>query len=281
MSPADFLGENMPMLYMVVERYLSGPGRFTGADQVSPKGAMDAARVLITAADRCSHPGPGRYCRRGDHISRAGAELVSDQQARLVHRPHPRGRHGDPPPAGTPAACPVPTLSPGRCHRRRIIEVRHDQAGDLDLFQNQADRWKASPGLTEAQRAGIAAYGLVTLMELIGWARAAATSLTHQKVAHLLTPQLTSDLDRLVMIDAGLGKTRLTWLNERIVEATAAAVNATTERLRYLRALDAHNLDLSMLSAERRRFLASVGRRSTDRRWSGGSRSVATRSCWP
>ena len=104
--------------------------------------------------------------------------------------------------------------------------------------------------------------GLVTLMELIGWARAAATSLTHQKVAHLLTPQLTSDLDRLLMVDAGLGKTRLAWLNERIVEATAAAVNATAERLRYLRALDAHKLDLSMLPAERRRFLASVGRRS-------------------
>ena len=105
--------------------------------------------------------------------------------------------------------------------------------------------------------------GLVTLMELIGWARAAATSLTHRKVAHLLTPQLTSDLDRLLMVDAGLGRTRLAWLNERITEATAAAVNTTAERLRYLRALDAHNLDLSMLPAERRRFLASVGRRST------------------
>ena len=57
--------------------------------------------------------------------------------------------------------------------------------------------------------------GLVTLMELIGWARAAATSLTHQKVAHLLTPRLTSELDRLLMVDARLGKTRLAWLNER------------------------------------------------------------------
>jgi hypothetical protein len=46
------------------------------------------------------------------------------------------------------------------------------------------------------------------------------------------------------------------------MEATAAAVNATVERLRYLRGLGAHNLDLSMLPAERRRFLAAVGRRS-------------------
>jgi len=105
--------------------------------------------------------------------------------------------------------------------------------------------------------------GLVTLMELIGWARAAATSLTYQKVAHLLAAPLTSDLDRLLMVDAGLGRTRLAWLNERVTEATAAAVNTTAERLRYLRALDAHNLDLSVLPAERRRFLALVGRRST------------------
>jgi hypothetical protein len=46
-------------------RSLAIAGLDTGADQVSPKGAMDAARVLITAADRCSHPGPGRYYRRG------------------------------------------------------------------------------------------------------------------------------------------------------------------------------------------------------------------------
>ena len=47
--------------------------------------------------------------------------------------------------------------------------------------------------------------GLVTLTEMIGQARAAAAALTHQKVEHLLTPQLTSDLDRLLMVDAGLG----------------------------------------------------------------------------
>jgi hypothetical protein len=93
--------------------------------------------------------------------------------------------------------------------------------------------------------------GLVTLMESIGWARAAAASLTHQKVAHLFTSQMTSDLDRLLMVDAGLGKTPLAWLNERVVEATATAVNATGGRLRYLRGLNAHNLDLSMLPGQR------------------------------
>jgi hypothetical protein len=38
----------------------------------------------------------------------------------------------------------------------RIIGVHRGQAGDLDLFQDQAGRWKASPDLTGTQRAGIA-----------------------------------------------------------------------------------------------------------------------------
>ena len=40
----------------------------------------------------------------------------------------------------------------------RIIRVHRDQAGDLTLFQNHADRWKTDPGLTDAQRADLAVY---------------------------------------------------------------------------------------------------------------------------
>lgn len=75
-----------------------------------------------------------------------------------------------------------------------------------------------------------------TLARIIATARTEATALTFQKVQHLLTPQMASDLDRLLMVDVGLGKTRLAWLNERAVEATAASVKATTERLQFLRA---------------------------------------------
>ena len=40
----------------------------------------------------------------------------------------------------------------------RIIRVHQDQAGDLMLFQNQADRWNAVPGLTAAERAAVQEY---------------------------------------------------------------------------------------------------------------------------
>lgn len=42
-----------------------------------------------------------------------------------------------------------------------------------------------------------------------------------------------------------------------------AAVKAELAKYAFLRGLDAHSVDLSMLPAERRRFLATIGRRST------------------
>lgn len=40
----------------------------------------------------------------------------------------------------------------------RAIRVHQDQAGDLVLFQAQADKWDALPGLTPAQRCALGDY---------------------------------------------------------------------------------------------------------------------------
>lgn len=47
---------------------------------------------------------------------------------------------------------------------------------------------------------------------------------------------------------------------DRPVEASPAAVRVEVVKLELLRGMDAHTMDLSMLPAERRRFLAGVGR---------------------
>ena len=109
--------------------------------------------------------------------------------------------------------------------------------------------------------------GVVTLTQTVATARTTATVLTYEKVAHLLTRQLTADLDLLLKVDAGLGMTRLTrltWLTTPAVEASSTAVKAAIDKPTWVRAMDGHTLDLSMLAAERRRFLATVGRRSTN-----------------
>ena len=105
--------------------------------------------------------------------------------------------------------------------------------------------------------------GAVTLAKMVGTARAVSTELTSQKVAHLLTLQVRQDLDLLLADDIGLGMSRLAWLTIPAVDATASAVKTSIEKLTWLRNMDAHLLDLSMLPNERRRFLATVGRRST------------------
>ncbi|MGH7736235.1 MAG: DUF4158 domain-containing protein, partial [Gemmatimonadales bacterium] len=110
--------------------------------------------------------------------------------------------------------------------------------------------------------AHVARPGVVTLMEMVATARTGAGALTSEKVGHLLTGQVRGDLDRLLARDAGLGMTRLTWLTTPAVEATSAAVKTAIEKLLFLRGMDAHHLDLSMLPRERRRFLATLGRRS-------------------
>ena len=159
-----------------------------GADQVSPKGAIDTVRGLITAADRCSHPGPGRYCRRMSEepgreqnwypISKLGWFTGHIRDGIEVTR------------------CQLEMLQPARARPyvlddatvAGIIRVHRDQAADLTLFQNQADRWKAGPGLTGAQRAGIAAYEtlIAELRQVNSEVLAVAAELSHGTIETVL-----------------------------------------------------------------------------------------------
>jgi hypothetical protein len=72
------------------------------------------------------------------HI-REGIEVTAGQLALLQPALTQPGRLDDPPVA-------------------RIIRVHQDQADDLTLFQNQAGKWNAVPGLTAAQRTAVGEY---------------------------------------------------------------------------------------------------------------------------
>ena len=70
----------------------------------------------------------------------------------------------------------------------RIIRVHRDQAGDLTLFQNQAGRRKTDPGLTDAQRAEIAAYEtpIAQLRQVNSDVLAVAAGLSHGTIETVL-----------------------------------------------------------------------------------------------
>ena len=101
------------------------------------------------------------------------------------------------------------------------------------------------------------------ILERVATARERAREETWTRVAPLLTLRRQAELDELLAVDPVLGLTRLSWLGTGPVAATPAAVKGELEKLAYLRGLDADTLDLSVLPAERRRFLAGVGRRLT------------------
>nr|WP_245665011.1 DUF4158 domain-containing protein [Nocardia sienata] len=105
--------------------------------------------------------------------------------------------------------------------------------------------------------------GPVNMVERIAHAREQAQRETYDRLAHEFTPARCAELDALLVTDASLGVSRLRWLSTGPVEASAAAVRAEVDKLAFLRGLGADRLDMSVLPAERRRFLATMGRRLT------------------
>ena len=105
--------------------------------------------------------------------------------------------------------------------------------------------------------------GVVSILERVAASRKQARKETWARLAPMLTERRRAELDRMLAVDPVLGRTRLTWLATGPVAATPASVKAELEKLAYLRGMDADTLDLSMLPAERRRFLAGLGRRLT------------------
>jgi len=102
---------------------------------------------------------------------------------------------------------------------------------------------------------------VVSLLKRVAAARTRAGRETYERVQHLLTPKPMTELDGLLVVDPAIGATRLHWLSTGTTGDSANAVKAELDKLGFLRGLDAHALNLTALTAERRRFLAQVGRR--------------------
>ncbi|ELB94695.1 transposase [Rhodococcus wratislaviensis IFP 2016] len=103
--------------------------------------------------------------------------------------------------------------------------------------------------------------GPVTVVERVAHARKQAQEETYDRLAHEFAPERCAELDGLLVTDPSIGMSRLRWLSTGPVEASA--VKAEVAKLGFLRGLAADSLDMSVLPAERRRFLATMGRRLT------------------
>jgi hypothetical protein len=105
--------------------------------------------------------------------------------------------------------------------------------------------------------------GVIKVLERVATARKAARASTWDLVGHLVTPVREPELDAVLVVDPLLGRTPLSWLGQGATNPSPGGVKTELEKLAYLRRLDAHELDLSMLPDQRRRWLARIADRST------------------
>jgi len=122
----------------------------------------------------------------------------------------------------------------GEAERRELAAWLLERALEHDrpslLFELAADRLRAGrvvrPGVTQLER-------------LVASMRAEATAETYRRLAGLLDIRRRETLDGLLVDDASLHRSRLSWLRQRAVAITPRAILGELEKLAYLRSLGA------------------------------------------
>ncbi len=105
----------------------------------------------------------------------------------------------------------------------------------------------------------------VTLIErTVVTARVKAQEKTFLHLQPLLTRQRLKFLDNILEVDSDKGQTLLSWLRFGATANTPTEILKTIDKLQFLKGSNVENWDLSNINANRRQFLAQIGRRSTN-----------------
>jgi hypothetical protein len=103
--------------------------------------------------------------------------------------------------------------------------------------------------------------GVWPLMDEISSARREADHQINRLVQPLLTGQRVADLDGVLEVEPEMVISRITWLHRGCTSYSPSSIRAEVDKLVFLRGLNIHTLDLSMIPESRRRQLAGLGRR--------------------
>ncbi|MBV9280755.1 MAG: Tn3 family transposase [Chloroflexi bacterium] len=136
-----------------------------------------------------------------------------------------------------------------------LVERALEHDAPTLLFQLAAERLSADK---------IVRPTVIRLERLVASAREQAQQVLAQRLAPLLTDARKALLDRLLVRDEGLGRTRLDWLRQGATANTPRAILAALERRAYLLDQGVDRWDLSALTPNRRTRLAQLGRRMTN-----------------
>lgn len=106
--------------------------------------------------------------------------------------------------------------------------------------------------------------GISILERLVATARAQADDETFARLSPVLSSEIQTLLDGLLVVDKRTNRTPVTWLSQPAVSNTAPAILVQLEKLHYIRQLPIAGVDLSVLSPNRVKLLAQLGKRSTN-----------------
>jgi TnpA family transposase len=95
-------------------------------------------------------------------------------------------------------------------------------------------------------------------------ARTQAQETTYRRLEFLLSGDLKFNLDKILVPNEKLGRTPLAWLRFGATANTPSDILGAIEKLNYLRKSEVNRWDLNSINPNRRKFLAQLGRRSTN-----------------
>ncbi len=106
--------------------------------------------------------------------------------------------------------------------------------------------------------------GITILEKMVISARLQAQEQIYQKLHHMLSDELKEFLDQTLVPVEDLGRTPLSWLRFGATANTPSEILKTIEKLDFMREHQVSEWDLSVINPNRRKFLAQIGRRSTN-----------------
>jgi TnpA family transposase len=106
--------------------------------------------------------------------------------------------------------------------------------------------------------------GVTRLERMVATARQRAQRETLQRLAPLVTEASRTRLDCLLVPEETTGRTPLPWLRQGATANSPAAILTTLEKLAWLRGWGVDGWDLSVLTPNRVKFLAQLGRKTTN-----------------
>lgn len=106
--------------------------------------------------------------------------------------------------------------------------------------------------------------GVTPLERIVAEIRARAQQVTYNALAPLLSPERRSALDRLLVTDAQTGRTPLAWFKQPAITNSPRAILEAIDKFKSLRDLGVTEWDLSVLNPNRLKFLARLGKKSTN-----------------